>query len=278
MRFAIQVLAVVLSSTTFAGAGPKTGPPVGAGSAGTAVPADSTTEESAAKAPDHLLSLDDGNVHYGIDLRLRSVHLPQTMMGWFVARGNGSSNIGLGIDFVRRRGNLELQFGVEYEHINLGEGVFIQNGTNVPSDTVDYILSPAHAPENFGWLTFEFTFLYHKPLTKYLAFRYGAGLGLGVFTGGLYRWDVQCAATATIANAEPGCIPGDHIPSGTGRTASDATGAAEATPVKYDLPPVFPVVNAIVGLQFKPHARSVVNVEIGIRTLPFFGMSAGYFF
>ncbi|MEO8552712.1 MAG: hypothetical protein ABI678_22195, partial [Kofleriaceae bacterium] len=50
-----------------------------------------------------------------------------------------------------------------------------------------------------------------------------------------------------------------------------------STPVKYDLPPVFPVINGIIGFQFHPIDKMVINLEAGIRTLPFFGLSVGYF-
>jgi hypothetical protein len=235
-----------------------------------------TTEPTA--APDTTAVAED-KVDYGIDLRIRSVHVPQALLELFTEKApGGASNVGFGVDFVRRRGNLELQLGFEYEHINVDEGVFIEKGKTVPGDAADYILGPNSAPENFGWFTLEFTFLNHAPINKYVSFRYGGGAGLGIMTGGVYRWDVACAAGATNANPEPGCVPGDKISSGTGHTSDDSNGAPESTPVKYGIPPVFPVVNAIIGLQIKPFDRAVINLEAGIRTLPFFGMSLGYFF
>jgi hypothetical protein len=50
------------------------------------------------------------------------------------------------------------------------------------------------------------------------------------------------------------------------------------TQVAYDLPPVFPVVNAIIGLEIKPTDHMTVNIEGGIRTLPFIGISSSMFF
>lgn len=270
MRYAILVLATGLGSTAFAetGAAPAA-PPAAAAAA--------STTSKAAPGPLRTAEARSG-VDYGIDLRIRSVHVPTTILEWFLTRGSGEGNLGLGVDFVRRSGNSELQLGFEYERINLGEGVLIGPGESVPADFADYVLGPDSAPEKFGWFTVEFTFLHHTPLHRYVALRYGAGLGIGFLTGGLYRWDVDCAASATNANPEPGCVPGDQIASGTGRTAADGTGAPQASPAKYDLPPVFPVVNAIVGLQVRPTPKAVVNLEVGIRTLPFLGMSAGYFF
>ena len=53
-----------------------------------------------------------------------------------------------------------------------------------------------------------------------------------------------------------------------------------ATPVTppYDLPPVMLVVNAIVGVQIRPTDEIFINVEGGLRTVPFFGTTAGYYF
>lgn len=274
MRLAILVLATGLGSRALAdngAAGPARTAPASAEPARTSAEPDSTPAAGTTPEP-------RSEVSYGVDLRIRSVHIPTTVLEWFITRGNGAGNLGLGIDLVRRSGNNELQLGFEYERINLGEGVLIGPGMRVPADFADYVLSPENAPEKFGWFTIEFTFLHHTPLHRYVALRYGAGLGIGIFTGGVYRWDVECAASATNASPEPGCVPGDHIAGGTGRTASDATGAPQSEPVKYDLPPVFPVVNAIAGLQIRPTPQAVINLEFGLRTLPFFGMSAGYFF
>lgn len=209
-------------------------------------------------------------VEYGIDLRLRQVFVPQGLLELFVQRSaGGASNTGIGVDLVRRRGNLELQLGFEYENIEVGEGVWIAKGDNVAGgDEADYLLSAARAGESLSWFTIEFTFLNHAPINDKLAFRYGGGAGLGFVMGSLQKYDVQCVG-ATNDTPEPGCRP--QALGGNGIDADNA-------PAKYDLPPVFPVVNAIIGLQIRPTKKAVINLETGIRTLPFVGMSAGYFF
>lgn len=219
---------------------------------------------------------DPNAVSYGVAIRLRNVRVPQSILELFVERAaGGASNFGYGIELIRRKGNVELQLGLEFEHLTVSEGVWIEKGTNVAVDQVDYILSPDHAPggKALGWFTIEFTFVNHAPINKYLAFRYGGGAGLGILTGdglfspALYRYDVTCAGGATNNNPEPGCVPQQRGGAGIG-----------AGPVKYDLPPVFPVVNAIIGVQVKPIDKMVINLEGGIRTVPFFGTSIGYFF
>ena len=70
------------------------------------------------------------------------------------------------------------------------------------------------------------------------------------------------------------CVPTQK--GGTGIVSSD-NGGAETTPPAYDLgTPVFPVLNAIVGVQIKPIEHMILNLETGIRTLPFIGLSVGY--
>src|SRR5512135_3019085 len=142
-------------------------------------PATTRTTDPAA-APDSLETAPD-KVEYGVDLRLRHVWLPQGLIGLFVNHAaGGASNNGIGVDLVRRRGNLELQLGFEFEHINLQEGVYVNSGDDVAKgDTADFILSPEHAGSDFGWFTIEFTFMNHAPINKYVSFRYGGGAGLG---------------------------------------------------------------------------------------------------
>ena len=210
-------------------------------------------------------------VEYGIDLRLRQVFVPKGLLELFVEKSaGGASNTGFGVDLVRRRGNLELQLGFEYEKIEVDEGVWIASGDNVAGgDEADYLLSADRAGESLAWFTLEFTFLNHAPITDKLAFRYGGGAGIGFVLGSLQKYDVQCVG-ATNDTVEPGCRP-QQVNGGSGIDA-------DGVPADYDLPPVFPVVNAIIGLQIRPVPKAVINIETGIRTLPFVGVSAGYFF
>lgn len=245
-----------------------------AGASDGATPTPTTDAAARPDTPD----LATDKVEWGFDVRLRQVFLPSSIIGLFVERAaGGASNTGYGFDLVRRHGTLELQLGFEFEHVNVAEGVYINSGDNVANgDTVDFILSPDHAPSNFGWYTVEFTFLNHAPINKYVAIRYGGGAGIGVLSGGVYRYDIACSAGATNSNVTPNCVPSFAPYNGQGTISPDHAGEME--PAKYDLPSVFPVINAIIGVQIKPTSKAVINIEGGIRTLPFFGVSAGYFF
>ncbi len=236
-----------------------------------AAPAADGTPAPAVQAPED--GKDEKKVQYGVGVRIRNVRAPKGMLQLFVESAPGGvSNLGIGLDLVRRRGNVELQLGFEFEHIQPAEGVWIQSNSDVAAgDEADYIVDPErNSDKSLGWFTIEFTFLNHAPITKNVAIRYGGGAGIGIVTGELGRYNVICVG-ATNSMPEPGCVPvrfgGTAIPSEGG----DAV-------VAYELPPVFPVVNAIVGVQIKPVPQLTINVEGGIRTFPFFGISGGYFF
>lgn len=221
--------------------------------------------------PDELNRTPD--VEYGVGVRLRSVWLPTPVIDLFVARSaGGAQNFGFGLDLTRRRGASELQLGFEYERINVGQGVWIARGEDVASgNEADYVLGPKDAGDQFAWLTAEFTFIHHTALNNVLAIRYGAGLGIGVMIGEIRHYNIICAAGTTNANPEPGCVPQ--------RFGGDGT-YSEGREVlqSYNMPPVFPVINAILGLQIRPSDNITINLEGGLRTLPFAGISSSIFF
>ena len=237
-------------------------------------PPPATTPESSSELAPEPDEDPEKAVRYGVGLRLRNVRIPRAEIELFVDRApGGASNVGIGAELIRRRGNVELQLGFEYETITPKQGVWIKSGESVPSAEADFILEPDAAGESLGWFTIEFTFLNHAPINDKVAIRYGGGAGLGIITGNLYRYDVRCSPDATNANPEPGCRPAAL--GGTGGAGGDPP---STSPRKYELPPVFPVVNAIVGVQFKPIPNMAINIEGGIRTLLFFGTSIAYMF
>lgn len=277
MRLALPTLcfAVVVSSG-FAGGSAFAGPALDDDAQKPSPTSEAQTPDCAKDAADPrcsgATSTSQDGVEYGIGLRGRSVWVPKGVLELFLTRAaGGAHNYGAGLELTRRRGTTELQLGFEYERVTVGEGVWINKGDDVSrGDEADYVLSPEHSGKHLGWFTIEFTFLNHAEVTKVLSVRYGGGIGLGILTGALEHNNVFCNG-ATNSQPEPGCVPP--------RFNGDAEYAeGTETQVAYELPPVFPVVNAILGLQIKPTDKLTINIEGGIRTLPFAGISTTYFF
>src|SRR6185503_14323045 len=263
MRLALPALClVVLFSSAVAG---------GSAWAGPALDDDKQKERAPSPVPD-ATPTEEAPIEYGLGVRLRSVWIPKPILELSVERAaGGAHNYGFGVDLTRRRGTTELQLGLEYERVNVGQGVWINKGDNVSAgDEADFILSPDASGNQMAWFTIEFTFLNHAEINKYLAVRYGGGIGLGILIGELDHYNIRCV-NATNSAPEPGCVAPRF--GGTGMYAEGSE-----TQIAYDLPPVFPVVNAILGLQLKPSANMTINVEGGIRTLPFIGVSGSVFF
>ncbi len=221
-------------------------------------------------------------VQYGVGIRLREVFVPQGVLNLFLNHAaGGAQNTGIGGELIRRRGNTELTLGFEYEHVQPAEGIYINSGvTDLQDNEVDYFLSPSESGKNFGWFTIDFNFLHHAEINKYVAFRYGAGLGIGIITGEIDIYRETCAAGATVSSPAPGCNPSDSFGSHQGQSggAMPFQGSTWQAVKKDGIPPVFPVLDLIVGFQFRPFDKMTINIEGGIRTLPFVGVSAAYFF
>jgi hypothetical protein len=200
----------------------------------------------------------DDEAKVGFTFGVRNVWVPRSIIELFVDKASGgSSEVGYRAELVRRKGDFEVQLGLEYESIYVQPGIWVQKGEDPTNGGADHVTF-----HDFGWFSIEATFLNHTPINKYVAIRYGGGAGLGIVKGSVNRTDSICNS------------PDPNQASDT--TCHDAPNPNDNTP--YNLPPVFPVINAIIGVQIKPTDNMVINVETGIRTLPFFGISVGALF
>lgn len=197
---------------------------------------------------------DPNRTRIGAGLRLRRVFVPQGLIELFVERApGGSSQNGIGLEVIRRKGDFEVQFAVESDSIWIEEGHWVDKGDQIPQDEADLVRF-----DSFGWVSAEVTFLNHSPIIDQLAIRYGGGAGIAIMRGEVRRDDVRCTTMEFDS-----CAP---------------YAGAENNNTPYDIPPVMLIVNAILGVQVRPIDNIFINVEGGIRTIPFFGITAGGFF
>jgi hypothetical protein len=196
---------------------------------------------------------------YGVGLRLRGVFEPAFMMNLFVEEqtSGGMFHPGFGLELNRRKGDFELVLGFEYENLSPSDGYWLEKGDDgtSPGQTPDFVEF-----DDLKWFTTDLTFMFHSPINEKVAFRYGAGFGLGIVLGDALQTDTNCTGT----DFENDC------------TLDTGAGAQVKDPA--DIPPVFPVVNLILGAQFRPSRAVSINIETGLRTLFFFGISGTYYF
>lgn len=193
-------------------------------------------------------------IQYGVGIRLRQVFLPESVIELFVqdAPGGGQNN-GLGIEFIRQRGNMSFVLGLEWDKLHGTDGIYIDKGDAIPQDPVDYVRF-----NDFSWVAVDVNFMWQTNLVgEILSLRYGAGLGIGLLRGDIRQDDYVCTGTQTDT-----CAP-------------DQNGLQDQI---ADIPPVFPVVNMIVGLQVRPIKTVAINIEGGLRTAPFFGTTLAVMF
>ena len=201
----------------------------------------------------------DVRAEYGIGVRFRTVYVPKFMLELFVEEASsGVFEPGFGLELSRRKGNFELVLGFEYESLSPENGFWLDKDAdpNVPEETPDLLEF-----DDFSWITADLAFLFNAALNDQLTFRYGAGLGIGVVLGEVLQTDSTCVAGTDDIRED--CM-------------ENPNGAQVDEPA--DLPPVFPVVNLIVGLQWRPIEKLSVNLETGFRTVGFFGLSSNYYF
>jgi hypothetical protein len=91
--------------------------------------------------------------------------------------------------------------------------------------------------------------------------RYGGGFGLGVLLGDVLQTDAIC--TGRNVNDPGVCMV-------------DPNAAQVNEPA--DVPPVFPVINVVGGVQFRPMPQLLINLELGLRTAPYLGLGTQYLF
>src|SRR5688500_4332497 len=135
-------------------------------------------DEEVSPAPTESASEEDdpNKTMIGAGLRVRQVFVPRGLIEIFVERAaGGSSETGVGLEVARRKGNFEVQFGVEWDNIQIESGQWIDKGDEIPEDEADFVEFDDEgyfSTKTFGWFTAEVTFLNHSRIIDQLSIRY----------------------------------------------------------------------------------------------------------
>ena len=199
---------------------------------------------------------DKGNkAEFGMGVSARQIQLTRGVAEIFSeAAPAGTRTQGYSVEFARRGKELEFVLGFGYDNLEASNGYYLETAGD-PS-------IPGHVDftkfDGFHWYSIDATFVGYLALHRILAIRYGAGLGVGIIRGQITRTDSICSSD----NIQRDCVP-------------DPDGAQQNEAI--DLPPVLPVFHTHVGLQFRPIKGMAINVDAGLRTVPYFGVSAMFY-
>lgn len=200
---------------------------------------------------------------YGIGLRMRYVFFPKSIIELFVEEASsGIAHPGFGLEFIRKKNDFSIHIGIEHENVSPKDGRWLEKGDDpgVPGQAPDFVEF-----DGLSWTTIDAEFMFHKNLAKGFDLRYGAGFGLGIIHGQALQTDQVCQpGTAPEEIDDPGSCMNDPNP--------------EQVNDPSDIPPVFPVVNIVLGLHYSPIENLSFYLDGGMRSLFFVGLGTAYFF
>jgi len=261
MRLVNRVIIATLLAFLGLAAGPtwaqemddETPAPAGGGDDEAGAPA---ALEPAAEEAEPVLLLGPNAVRWGAGVRLRWVFMPTAVMNLFLDHSTPMSSVGFGAQAIRRKGNFDIAFGLEYENVSPSNGYYVESGGNpaLPEDN-DFVTF-----DGLAVLGLDASFIWHAPIAKRVDFRYGAGIGIGFVFGDIYQADASCTGPDLSAGS-PTCT---HV-MGLG-------------PKSNDVPPVVPIVNVLLGTRIKVNDQINVNVEGGFRDVFYLGVGSDYIF
>lgn len=222
------------------------------------------------------------NVSYGVAARLRWVSVPAWLLNLFTKNNVPLSTYSVGAEVFRRKGEFELIGSIAYTNLSPPDGNWLGRGHDASVDT-DYVQF-----KGLGLIGADVTFVWHSFFNDWVGMHYGAGLGIGIVTGQMLRTSNGSGCTDANAGNVDACHPiGAACMNG---VCSDTSLAAlgpgmdnPATPHRFvdnNVPPALPIVNVLVGVDFRlPHVRGwEAKIEGGFYDAFFAGGSVGYTF
>lgn len=217
---------------------------------------------------------------YGLGVELRAMFVPTWMLGAFLDASTGLVSSGFGIEGVRRKDGLDLIASVDFGFYSPPDGNYLGSGDD-PARKTDYI----HF-DGLSALTVAMHFIRHEEILPWMSFIWGGGVGLSLILGDVYRAS-SAGCTADNTGDLNQCRPLGMDPQRPERWINDpANGGVKADDTvespklwrETRVPPVFPLLHALVGLSFKLSDAFALRVDGGFRNALYAGTALHYFF
>ena len=202
------------------------------------------------------------DLSYGVAARAVWVSVPQWLLHPFVSQNVPLSSWGTGIQVFRRKGNFDIALSFNYQSMSPPPGNWLGNG-NKPSSDTSYLVF-----NSFALYGIDASFIWHAFFTNWFGMHYGAGVGIGILGGNIQRTkalDNNC--TAQNVGDPNQC------------THTGIQSQMNSGPLT-DVPPVVPILNAVLGVDFRvPTLRGwEARIEGGFYDAFFLGGGVGYTF
>ena len=223
------------------------------------------------------------DLSYGVGARLRWVTVPGWMLNLFTKQNVPLSSWGTGIEFFRRKANFDLVVSFNYQNMSPPDGNWLGKGHMAAIDT-DYVQF-----NGLALYSADVSFVWHSMFTEWFGMHYGAGIGIGIVAGEILRTSNNPAnCREDNAGNVLACNPVGSTPNGSGGINLNPQvllpGPDDPTnPHRFadpNVPPVLPVVNIVVGVDFRlPQVRGwEARIEGGFSDAFFLGGAVGYTF
>jgi hypothetical protein len=228
------------------------------------------------------------DLSYGVAARLRWIIVPTWMLNLFTKKNVPLSSWGTGIEFFRRKANFDLVGTLSYQNMSPPDGNWLGKGHDARIDT-DYVQF-----RGLALYGLDVSFVWHTMFNEWFGMHYGAGIGVAIVGGEILRTsNSPSLCTEDNAGNVAQCHPVPPPPAmvdcssgvcreqdlvGLGPGPDDPT-----NPHRFsdpNVPPVLPIVNIVVGFDFRlPQTRGWEGkIEGGFYNAFFLGMGVGYTF
>jgi hypothetical protein len=206
-----------------------------------------------AKKRNESLEEDPKKWYFGIGGVLRMHIIPKWLYSFAVEGGYTEVGYGIGINATFRIKGLDIQPAIWFHDVSHGDAKMKEPGD--PEYERELVIN------NMRLIMITADFLNSVRILSWLYFFYGAGVGIGIPVTRIERWELTSSGDTCTA-ARPGeewCDEGGSYG-------------------ENDPWPVYPYLNILVGLRFKPIPHFVANFDFGIGTGFILGMRASYIF
>lgn len=234
---------------------------------------------SAAPPPNVTSAAVTNSAVYGVAARARWISIPKWFLNFFTQANVPLSSYHVGAEFFRRKGDYDLVLGLSYQSMSPPDGNWLGPTPKEASIDTDYVQF-----RGLGLISFDVALLWHQAFTDWMGMHYGGGIGIGVVTGKMLRTSSWGNCTKANTGDVSKCHPSGIYPINEAQLQASEGGIdTPDAPHRFkdnNIPSVIPVLNIILGLDFKLPTIPGMEIRIdgGFFDAFYLGGAIGYVF